>query len=264
MENVLIIGRSFIGSYLYNSDRNFNYLLISHQDIDSVDFFKFDIVINTSLSPSYRNSKYDINDDIDIKIAEKANASGCYYVMISSRKVYGNFKQLKILKESDPYNPFDFYSENKAITEQYLLNNFNNVCVLRGSNFFGFELFRESFFGFCLTSLFEQNKIEFNLNQNIVRDFIHIDDVVYLINAVFEVKPKGVFNLGLNKGFAVKDIANNLIRGYGNGIFIGSDDFEYDQQFILDTSKLYTAIDFKPEYIDYENTIIGVGERLKF
>lgn len=263
MKNILIVGGSFVGSHLFNPDINFNYELVSHRNVNSVDFNKFDIVINTALSPSYRDSKYHRSFDIDVQLAERANLAGCYYVMLSSRKVYGNSKELKTFVETDPYNPFDFYSENKAITEQHLLQNFENVCIIRGSNFFGFEPYRTSFFGFCLTNLLEQNKIEFNLNKNIVRDFIYIDDVVYLLNAIFKIEPKGIFNLGLNKGFTVKDIADNLIMGYGSGIFIGSDNLPFDQQFILNTNKLYKTIDFTPNYIDYENTIKSVGWKLR-
>lgn len=262
--NVLIIGKSFIGNILYNSNKSFNYTLISHNDITSVDYSKFNIVINTAISPLYRNTLYSIENDIDIKIANMACSVGCYYIMISSRKVYGNFKELKILTELDPYNPFDYYSENKSITEQYLINNFKeNVCILRGSNFFGFELFRESFFGYCLTNLLKYNKIDCSINENIIRDFIKISDVILLLNKIFQYKPVGIFNLGLNKGFSVKTIAKNLILGFGEGIFNANTYLEYDQQFILDTTKLYDSIKFIPNYINYENTFIDLGKELK-
>lgn len=262
--NILIVGKSFIGNALYNYNKSFNYKVISHNDITGIDYSKFNIVINTAISPLYRNNSYSIDYDIDVKIANMACSAGCYYIMISSRKVYGNFKQLKTLTEMDPYNPFDYYSENKSITEQYLITNFReNVCIIRGSNFFGFELNRESFFGFCLTNLLKYSKIDCSINENIIRDFIEISDVVFLLDKIFKYKPVGIFNLGLNKGFSVKTIADNLILGFTEGIFNGREDLEFDQQFILDTTKLYNSIKFTPNYINYEDTFINLGKQLK-
>ena len=261
MNNVLVVGNSFIGNALYSKQKN--YTIINHNDINSVDYSKFDVVINTALNPVYRNESYNIKNDIDIEIAKKACKAGCYYIMLSSRKVYGNFKNVEKLTEAHPYNPFDYYSENKIKTEQFLINNFNeNSCIVRGSNFFGFELFRNSFFGFCLTSLFENNLIKCSINENIIRDFIHIDDVTFLLINIIKQKPLGVFNLGLGMGFSVKQIAESLILGYDKGKFIGSDDFELDQQFIVDTTKLYNSLSIFPEYIKYENKIINIGNQL--
>jgi len=262
--NVLIIGRGFIGNALYNSNKTFNYAIISHTDIFNIDYTKFHIVINTAISPLYRTCSYSIENDIDIKIANMACSVNCYYIMISSRKVYGNFKELKLLTETDEYNPFDYYSENKSITEQYLLANFKkNVCVIRGSNFFGFELFRESFFGFCLTNLLKYSKIDCSINEYIIRDFIEISDVVFLLNKIFEYKPLGVFNLGLNQGFSVNQITSNLILGFSEGEFLSKPNLEFDQQFILDTRKLYTSINFTPDYTDYETKFVNLGKQLK-
>lgn len=261
MKSVLVIGNGFVGSSLFRLNMPIH--LINHSQIYSIDYSKYDIVVNTALSPLYRYNVYDKDHDIDIKICELAAKSGCYYVMFSSRKVYGNSKDLIIYDEDTAYNPFDYYSENKVITEQYIIRNFSNYCIIRGSNFFGFEVKRNSFFGYCADSLLKFNSIKYTFNKNIIRDFIHIEDVIFLFDKILLYKPIGIFNLGLNYGIPIGDIANYMIEGYGSGKLFYDDDANYDQQFILNTSKLYKAINFFPSYDEYGKKVINIGKQLR-
>lgn len=261
MEKILIVGHSFVGMAFFNFTNGLCDV-ISHNEIYTVDYSKYGIVINTSISPEYRNLKYLAKNDIDRIVANLALSSGCYYLMFSTRKVYGNSKELMLFSESDTTTPFDFYSENKLYTENIISKYFDNYCILRGSNFYGFEIGRKTFLGFCLDSLLKYNKITYNVNFNNIKDFINIQDVCKLLSLICKIKPKGIFNLGANRGISIENLANNIIEGYGSGEVVTSGD-EFDQQFILDTSKLYSALNYVPIYIDYDKKFIELGKQLR-
>ena len=230
---VLVIGlNSFVAKSLISLYQDKIILTkCNYTDIHKINYSKFDVVINCAIHPLYKSEKYNIDNDIDYKLSELLNGTACHYIMLSSRKIYGNTKELTIFTETDPYNPFDFYSENKVITEKSLLSTLDNLTIIRGSNLFGFEYNRNSFLGYCMTNLVKYNNIICDINLKTQRDFIQVDDFTKILIEICIHKPIGIFNLGSNFGLEIGKICEYLIDGYGVGSFECSND-RFDQQFI--------------------------------
>lgn len=263
---ILIVGFSFVGTHLklLLNTRAVTSTIISYKDIDNIDFAMFDVVINTALNPLHRTERYSVQNDIDVKIAMKIKSYNCKYIMLSSRKVYGNSTSLVTFNEDSPLDPFDFYSENKVITENAVTSILDNrCCILRGSNYFAFEYGRNSFIGFCLNSLKKNNTISYTYNRNIKRDFIHIYTVSDIIYQVIIHGLTGIYNVGSGSGLEIGSIAEHIISGYGSGKFIVSENAPYDQQFILDISKISSSIDTVIKHCNYKEIFINYGKQLE-
>jgi nucleoside-diphosphate-sugar epimerase len=219
MNKILVIGKnSFIGSNFARWSKCAD--IISHTEIDSVDFKNYNAVVNCCISPDYRNS------------------------------------ELKTYTEDSPINPVDFYSENKFITEEKIRNNLEKYTILRGTNVFGNEYGRKSFMGFCLTQLKDNDKIIFNISGDIKRDFVHVDEVSRILKKVCSVGKNDTYNLSSGYGLTISDISKLLIAGKGSGEFECSGPIL--DQFILSNYKLCHDFDLsvKKEYT-YDILMIG-------
>ena len=141
MAKVLIVGKnSFIGTSLSKVKDGNKFKKISYKNLYNVDLKEYDVVINCSLNPSFKSSVYHLGIDVDYDVAHKAYESGCHYVMLSTRKIYGSSTALKTYNEESEENPYDHYSENKLKSEKKILSQFGDrATVIRGSNLFGYE-----------------------------------------------------------------------------------------------------------------------------
>jgi nucleoside-diphosphate-sugar epimerase len=183
--------------------------------------------------------------------------------MISTSKVYGNSNELTIYNETSEEIPFDYYGENKLITEKKLIFNFGDrVTILRGSNIFGYEYGRNSFMGFCMTQLVNIGIIKFNVSETIKRDFLFVEDAAFIIEKVCEEKPIGVYNLSSNYGLQIGNIARSLIDGYSYGGKFEFDPKKLDRQFILDNSKLKNSLKMDIGPFNYTKIFENLGEQL--
>ena len=258
VNKILVVGKnSFIGQNFSNQSSNID--LISHKEISTTDFSPYGTVVNCSISPDFRTKKYEEQNDIDFIVAKKSHENACHFVMLSTRKVYGQSNDLVTYTESSEIKPVDSYSENKYITENKIQSNFGNYTILRASNVFGNEHGRNSFLGFCLTQLKKNDKIVFDLSDKIKKDFIHVNEVSKVLKIVCDAKKTGTYNLSSNYALEVGDVAKNLIEGYGSG------SFEYGEkiidQFVLDNNKLQSEFNIKITK-KYTNELKMIGENL--
>jgi nucleoside-diphosphate-sugar epimerase len=258
VRKTLIVGESsFIGKHLSNFD------IVSYNNFKYADICKYRTVVNCALNPSYKLDKYDERCDVDFEIGKKAFENNCHFVMLSTSKIYGNSFSLKIYDENSEFLPYDFYSENKLITEDRLLYNFGNkITILRGSNIFGYEYGRNSFLGFCMNQLVDTGIIKYVVSEKIKRDFLFVDDAAFIIEKVCEEKPIGVYNLSSNYGLEIGSIARSLIDGYSYGGKFESDNTKLDRQFILDNSKLKNCLKMNIGPFDYTKIFKNLGEQL--
>lgn len=260
MAKKLIIGKtSFIGNELIKLK---NYDIVAYKDIHHVDISQYDGVINCALNPAFKTQAYDEKIDVDYKMAKLAYENNCHYTMVSTRKVYGSSVELKTYTEDSPTNPFDFYSENKLICENKILQQFGDKCVIvRGSNLFGFELGRQSFMGFCMNQLKHSEKIIFSIDENTKRDFIDIHTSSFLLDNISRKKLTGIYNLSSNYGLEIGKVAKYLIRGYGKGEFICTSNI-VKEQFIIDNTKLIKELKLISNPIYITGVIEELGKQL--
>ena len=258
MRDTLVVGEnSFIGKHLSNFD------IVSYRNLKYIDIYKYKTIINCALHPSYKISKYNKNFDVDFQVGEMAYNSGCHFIMISTSKIYGNNFILKKYDENSEYLPYDYYSENKLITENKLLYNFGNkITILRGSNIFGYEYGRNSFLGFCMNQLINTGIIKYDICETIKRDFLFIEDATLIIEKVCEKKPIGVYNLSSNYGLEIGKVARGLINGYSSGGKFESINYKMDRQFILDNNKLKNTLNIDVGPFNFEQIFENLGKEL--
>lgn len=262
---VLIVGdNSFVGRGFYNSIKLNDTVIaniIPYSQLHHIDLKRYDVVLNCAITYEYKTQKYNDKYDLDYFVALKAQEAGCHYIMMSTRKIYGNSTELSVYDELSTLKPFDRYSENKVVTEMALDTLVENLTILRGSNIYGFELGRSSFVGYCMTQLKSLNTIEYDIDKNLKRDFISIDTVCDVLKQVCLIKPKGIFNLSSHYGLPIGEVARFLILGYGSGKFITNPTW-WREQFILDNRKLEGALMMKITPHDYWNDFYTIGKKL--
>ncbi len=192
-------------------------------------------------------------------MVEKA---GIHFVLLSTRRVYGQHLHQQPLTESAPLRAIDFYGSNKAETERRVALLLGARCtILRLSNVFGYELGRRSFFGLALGRLRREGQILLDVSPFAVRDFIPVEGAARVIAEVCGIKPPGIYNLGSATGLQIGRVAEWLIAGYGRGELLVTDLAERDN-FVLDTGKLNTALGRAPEAYDFNRIIRNIGEQL--
>lgn len=260
MAKRLIIGKtSFIGNELVKLN---GYDIVAYSDVHHVDFSQYDCVINCALNPDFKTKPYDESTDVDYNMAKLSYQNGCHYVMMSTRKVYGAYSDFRSFNEETQTNPFDFYSENKLISEYKILKHFGDKSVVvRGSNLFGFEYGRQSFMGFCMNQLKNTGKIVFSINEHTKRDFIDIQTSCYQLDLLSGKNLTGIYNLSSNCGLEIGKFARNLIKGYGSGQFICTGD-EFKEQFVIDNTKLLKELKLNTTPFYSFEKIEKLGENL--
>ena len=268
MEKILVVGKnSFIGNSLLNVKDENQFYSISYNDLYDTDLTQFNTVVNCSLHPYYKKSIYHHGIDVDFDVARMAYKYNCHYVMLSTRKIYGTSKTLRMYYEFDKENPYDHYSENKLKSENKIISRFGDkVTIIRGSNLFGEELGRPSMMGYFLNQLDKDGVIRYNINPITSKDIIHVDDASEIISKVCVKKPVGIYNLGTSVPYTMLDIGTALVSGYygerdDSKIIVEGDD--YGEQFVLSTNKICSTLGINtPSVENYNNIINKIGVKL--
>jgi len=234
---------------------------ISYGDIDKVNLNEYNTILNCAITNEYRTEVYDEEKDLDIQLARIAEKYGMHYVMISTRKVYGTSNDLKTYDEGSELNPNDRYGENKLISEYKIMDLMESCTILRASNVFGYEPDRKSFMGFCMKQLRDTGKIVYDINPYNIRDFIDVDTFARILTLVCELKPNGFYNISSNLGLTVGDVSRYLIKGFGSGELDAESDKFFDQ-FVLDNSKLKSALEIDVSTFNFEKIISKLGKKL--
>lgn len=268
MAKVLIVGKnSFIGKSLYKVKDGNKFKKISYNDLYDTDLKNYDVVVNCSLHPLFKTSTYHLGIDVDYDVAHKSYLSGCHYVMLSTRKIYGSSTILKTYNEESEENPYDHYSENKLKSEKKILNQFGDkTTIIRGSNLFGYELGRNSMMGWFLNQLDKDGIIRYNVLSTTSKDIIHVDDASNIISKICSFKPTGIYNLGTSYPYSMLGIGISLMDGFNDRKIENKLKFEGDvhgEQFVLDTKKICSTLNIEtPSTQSYPKIISDIGAKL--
>jgi nucleoside-diphosphate-sugar epimerase len=264
--SIAVIGASgFIGGEVCRQlakSTGVRLLPLHHERALEADLSDCSVVISCAIQPNYAKLSYRDLFDLDYSIAEMCSRHSSLFVMLSSRKVYGVSSELRVLTEDAPLNPSDFYSENKIITEERIRRLGSHHLILRGSNVFGYEPRRNSFLGFCMKQLVDFGHIKFDLNADIQRDFLPVERFSAAILKAIDFGITGTFNLGSGYGLPVREVAEGLIRGYGEGKLIEGGSRFHDQ-FVLCSRRLQVAISEDLFSVDFERVLARLGARLR-
>jgi len=131
-------------------------------------------------------------------------------IYTSSSSVYGN----NILcSENDPLLPLNLHASlkvaNEKLIEKFSIDNGIDYTIARIFNMYGGE---DSFsiVSKIINSYIEDSMLTVVNDGNGIRDFIHIEDVVYIYKKLIEQKNIPVLNIGTGQGQSIRNILGYL------------------------------------------------------
>ncbi len=201
------------------------------------------------------------NLDDDKRFFEKLRAP-CYMIYFSSAAVYGepiNEDQLKIpVTENSPTKPISDYGSHKLEVEKLVQEYFQDHLILRIANPYGKEdetksvvaLFEQCFKKIQPTrESAEENLISINAESanEIIRDFIYIDDFSKSVLALIKKKINGIINISSGKSNTLEELISLLSKKYKKTYKIAYRGYKKGdiKHSALDNSRLATYLDFK-------------------
>lgn len=158
-------------------------------------------------------------------------------IFVSSINIYGKIKASNI-KEKNLVDPSSYWSYHKLLSEYYLkfYNDRFGVksIILRIPNIYGVPVEENNLRKATVNKIIENamcnKKIVLYKNKNTKRNFLYIDDVVNALFVSIKIKKwkASVYNVGDNKHYSFKDIAN-MIKDNAKNIRQEVDDRNLDE-----------------------------------
>lgn len=261
---IALIGKnSFIATSVASEarDRGLEIKPLSHDAWGSMR--DIDVAINFSLHPNYRTGPYNADEDQDVLVAKRANEIGAFFIMLSTRRVYGADSRWGATEDMPAEGDESAYGRNKARTEKAVWKaTGGKATILRLSNIFGFEVGRRSFLGQILTRLRAKGEICFDMHPDTRRDFLPVETVSSALLDRSQTLVPGVFNLGSGRGTPCGDIAQWVMKGYGGGKLV-HDRASLHDEFFLNMDKWQAAFGPLEQKAPLENYCTQLGRRLK-
>lgn len=214
---------------------------------------KIDTIIHmaaiTSLPECESNPKecLDVNVTGSVCVLDVAREYGLNVIMASTSAVYeNNDKEQTPFQESLIVKPRLFYSLSKKLMEDCIdsyIKNYNmNITTLRFFNVFGprQDIHRKSppLINYIVKQVSAKEKAVFYSDGNQVRDYVHVDDVVSMIELCLKKSTNQTYNVCTSTLTSVKDII-----GYAESAFDMKLDYEFQKSvdFWKNYEKLFTG-----------------------
>lgn len=193
-------------------------------------------------------------------------------VIVGSGEQYGSHEHRRPLRESAETNPVTHYAVTKMAQEVVALRafrasglrvmctrSFNHSGAGHAPNFLVPSLARKA------AALPKRGGTLLTGNQTIVRDFLHVDDVV---DAYFQIARRGspgqVYNVCSGVGISVREIAEGVLAAFGVEANIETDPSAVraiDVPWLVgDPSRLRTNTDWRPRRTVQEMILDVMGE----
>ncbi len=191
------------------------------------------------------------------------------FIQISTDEVYGSSNMLDSIPftEDSILNPSSPYSASKAGADMFVLaykKSFNLDCkILRLSNQFGLNQYKEKFIPTILDAIKHNKKIPVYGNGNNLRNWMFVEDTVKFINLIFTDKSEEtIYNLGTK--FEMKN--NDLVTFFckENGYDLSNVEFiadrkGHDLRYFMDSSKFEKTFNVKIKN-DYLEELIWMAK----
>lgn len=221
----------------------------------------YHLVSTTVPSSSNKDIPFDIMSNVigsvNLLDAVSRNKNIKKIIFISSGgTIYGEGYNNPI-KEEDQTNPICSYGIHKLTIEKYL-NYFNkafglNYNVIRLGNPFGIRKDTNNGQGVIpifINKVLNNDKISIWGNDQIIRDYIFIDDVIEaLMKVMYYNGEESVFNLGTGMGYSLNEIIENIesaLDKKANVEVIESRGYDVDYN-VLCIDKIMKELDWKPK-----------------
>ena len=199
-ENLLIDGNPF-GDF-YNQD------ICDPQLADKL-LDCYDCIIHLAAITALPDCESNVSDTININVAGTTNVMECarkwnvpHVIFASTSAIYENNKE-KVFVENLDVNPHLWYSLSKKMAEEvcesYRINYGMSITTLRFFNVFGprQDIHRKNppLLNYLVREIGKGNQPILHSDGKQARDYIHVDDVVKLIDICLEKHPDDTFNV---------------------------------------------------------------------
>jgi UDP-glucose 4-epimerase len=152
-----------------------------------------------------------------LELCRASNVSKMVFIS-SGGTVYGPVDQIPI-SETAPTNPVSAYGISKLATEKYIQLYYHlyglDYRILRLANPFGqFQNpnRRQGVIAALMDRIIRGQDVEIWGNGDVIRDFVHVDDVIEAIIAVTDYNgPRKLFNVGSGIGRSIRDVVGDVI-----------------------------------------------------
>ena len=210
-ENLLISKKTF-GDF-YNQDIRDSQLVDKLIDL-------YDCIIHLAAITALPDCESDVIDTINTNVAGTANIMECarkwnvpHVIFASTSAIYENNKE-KIFTENLEVNPRLWYSFSKKMAEEvcesYRINYGMNITTLRFFNVFGprQDIHRKNppLLNYLVREIKQGKQPVLHSTGEQARDYIHVDDVVKLIDLCLEKKSNDTFNVCTGSLLSVNQI----------------------------------------------------------
>lgn len=140
-------------------------------------------------------------------------------ILGSTAEVYDQFKITNVIKEDDPLNPGSYYAATKLASEfvarTYGKKNNVPVQVLRFSVMYGpNDPIARALPNFIKAALRNEDIVV--KGGAILRDYVHLSDVVQSIHDALDSNNSGVVNIGTGLGVTIKEVAETIVMLSGS------------------------------------------------
>jgi dTDP-glucose 4,6-dehydratase/UDP-glucose 4-epimerase len=248
---ILILGsEGFIGSHLVNfmlgkkadvfgcdlferpRQENYQYFKVSRLSPEWEDMFSentFDVCVNAagsgnvpySMTHPFIDFEANTLDVIRILEAIRRFSKTCRYLHLSSAAVYGNPDSLPI-NERALTHPMSPYGWHKLMAENICNEYYNlfqvNTAVVRPFSVYGEGLRKQLLWDLC-GKLHLGNETQLSGTGNESRDFIHVSDLVRLLDCIIQRSPFAfnVYNAATGTETSIRQIADIYERFFKGG-----------------------------------------------
>ena len=267
--SIIVIGkRGFIAQNLVNYFKKkkvkfLNISLNSFLKLKKDELLKFKNIINCSINSKIINYKYNVANDIDLKIANKIRFLEMRYIFLSTRKVYGNNKYPS---ENSYLSPRCNYSKNKLISEKKCFQILKNkLLVLRISNIIGHrshikKRMHKTFIDYFFENL-RKEKFVFNFSD--YKDFLSVDQFCLILFKICQKRNiLGIFNVSMGKKIYLIDLINSLIKYHPKKISLINNKKIKSDNFVLNNKKLLRKIRISVNKNKLFNFCNNIGENI--
>jgi nucleoside-diphosphate-sugar epimerase len=220
----LLIGKKTFGDF-YNQDIRDPQLVDKLIDL-------YDCIIHLAAITALPDCESNVSDTININVAGTANIMECarrwnvpHVIFASTSAIYENNKE-QIFTENLEVNPRLWYSLSKKMAEEvcesYRINYGMKITTLRFFNVFGprQDIHRKNppLLNYLVREIKQGKQPVLHSTGEQARDYIHVDDLVKLIDICLEKKPNDTFNVCTGSLLSVNQIVKYVRETFDSSI----------------------------------------------
>lgn len=192
----------------------------------------YDCIIHLAAITALPDCETNSTETIDVNVAGTMNLLNCakkwnvpHFIFASTSAIYENNKE-EIFTEDLDVNPRLWYSLSKKMAEEvcesYRINYNMKITTLRFFNVFGprQDIHRKNppLLNYLVREIKKGNSPTLHSDGEQKRDYIHVDDVVNLIDICLDKKPNDTFNVCTGTLISVNQIVKYVSDVFGSDI----------------------------------------------